>query len=106
MPAVDFDKEFSSFVNSGTGSAIKDVYSIIPSLSDKSMKCVGALTYYAEKYDLQDIKMFVNQYVKNMSSNKNLSFMRSLNLKNLLKAYTQDELIRGVKATTQRSGDE
>ncbi|PNT90890.1 hypothetical protein CDQ83_13695 [Clostridium thermosuccinogenes] len=98
---IDFEQEFSKFVSSGEGSAIKDIYNIIPSLSTSQIKILNALSYYIKKYDLQDLKELVEDYLKNVSKNKNLNFLSSMNVKNLLKAYTQEELIKGIKINTQ-----
>lgn len=50
---------------------------------------------------MQDLKELVEDYLKNVSKNKNLNFLSSMNVKNLLKAYTQEELIKGIKISTQ-----
>lgn len=95
--AIDFDKEFSSFVEGGEGSSIRDIYSIIPSLTQSQIRILSEMEFFAEKYNLLDIKAFMKRYIDNISKNKNLSFLSSMNMKSLLKAYTQDELIRGIK---------
>lgn len=104
---IDFEKEFSGFVGSGEGSAIKDIYSIIPSMSQEQLKIVSCLDYYIKKYDLQDLKEILEQYLSQLKINKNLSFVKSMNVKALLKAYTQEELIKGinVSSTSSSRGD-
>lgn len=37
---------------------------------------------------------------KQLQSNKNINFFSSQNLKALLSAYTQNELVRGIKVNT------
>ncbi|MEM0173931.1 MAG: hypothetical protein QXI16_05445 [Sulfolobaceae archaeon] len=98
---LDFDKEFSSFIEGTEGSSIRDIYSIIPSLNQSQIRILSEMEYFAEKYNLQEIKAFIERYLKMISTNKNLSFLSSMNMKSLLKAYTQDELIRGIKVQSQ-----
>lgn len=103
VPKLDFDDMFSSFVTGGEGSAIKDIYNIIPSLSPEQMQVINTLNYYADKWELSEIKAFVDSYLKSVDKNKSLGFVKSNQAKALLKAYTQDELIRGVKVNSQIS---
>lgn len=102
---IDFEKAFSEFVDVSDGSAIRDIYKIIPYLTTEQISIISMLSYYIEKYDLTDIKEFIDKYLENMSRNRNLGLMSSLNVKSLLKAYTQDELIRGIKVTANTGGD-
>ena len=97
MPAIDFEQEFANFVNSGSGNAIKDIYEIIPTLSSNQIKLINTLMYYADKYDLELVRKQVENFLKYSTKNKNLSFLSSMNMKNLLKAYTQEELVKGIK---------
>ena len=103
MPEIDYDKEFSSFVTGGEGSAIKDIYNIIPSLSPAQMQVINTLDYFAGKWCLSGIRKFVDSYLLSVNENKSLGFVKSNQAKSLLKAYTQDELIRGVKINSQIS---
>lgn len=95
--ALDFEKEFSSFVNASGGSAIKEIYSIIPSLNQKQMQIVHLLKFYIKKYDLKDLDEFLNSYLSSLKSNKNLNFLSSMNMKALLKSYTLEEMTKGIK---------
>lgn len=97
MPAIDFEQEFSNFVNNGNGNAIKDIYEIIPTLSSNQIKMINTLMYYAEKYDLDLLRKQIENFLKYSKQNKNLSFLSSMNMRNLLKAYTQEELVKGIK---------
>lgn len=101
MPEIDYDKEFSNFVTGGEGSAIKDIYNIIPSLSPEQIQVVNTLKYYSGKWCLAGIDKFVDSYLLSVKENKSLGFVKSNQAKSLLKAYTQDELIRGVKVNSQ-----
>jgi hypothetical protein len=106
MAKIDFDLEFEHFMAGGEGSAIKDIYSIIPSLSQSQMKVIHALMFYIERYKLDDLRVFLERFLRDIVQNKNLGLLSSMNMKNLLKAYTQEELIKGVKANVQRTPDE
>lgn len=97
MAIVDFEKEFSEFVNTGASSSITDIYKIIPTLTNDQIQVVLALRYFINKYDLKPVEGFLYDYMKNMKTNKNLGFLNNMQLKQLLKSYTQEELIRGIK---------
>lgn len=97
MPAIDFEQEFANFVNSNNGNAIKDIYDIIPTLSSSQIKIINSLMYYADKYDMNLLRQQVEHFIRFTAKNKNLSFLSSMNMKNLLKAYTQEELVKGIK---------
>jgi len=98
---IDFEQEFAKFVSGGDSSAIKDIYAIIPSMNNTQIKILNTLNYYVKKYDLLDLKEVLEDYIKSIVKNKNLNLMSSMNVKNLLKAYTQEELIKGIKVSTQ-----
>jgi len=103
---IDFEHEFSKFVNSGDGSAIQDIYKIIPAIGNEQIKILNTLNYYIKKYDLEELREVVQEYVKSMTINKNLSFMKSMNVRNLLKAYTQEELIKGIRVSSQTNKED
>ena len=98
---LDFDKDFQEFVTGNSGSAIKEIYEVIPTLSQGQQQVINLLSYYIAKYDLNELKQYLDEYGKMIRKNKNLSFVRSLNFKNLLKAYSMEEYIRGIKVQTQ-----
>jgi hypothetical protein len=98
--AIDFEQEFEKFIIDSSGSAIKDIYSIIPSLSQEQIQIYLTLQYYIEKYDAKPLKKFLDDYAMSMKKNKNLGFLSSMNMKSLLKAYTVDEQLRGIKINT------
>ena len=108
MAGIDFEAEFAKFVNNGQqGSAIKDIYDIIPALKNDQIKIINNIMYYAEKYELNLLKEQIENFLKFAVKNKNLSFMSSMNMKNLLKAYTQEELVKGIKVQSiNRDKDE
>lgn len=106
MALVDFEKEFSEFVGGNNSSAIKDIYKIIPHLSQDQLQVVLTLKYMIAKYDLKDLDIFLDDYLSSMKNNKNLNFLSSMNMKALLKAYTQDEMIRGIKINSSSVREE
>lgn len=97
MPGIDFEQELASFVNGGESSAIRDIYEIIPMLSNRQIQIITSLQFFIEKYEMPDLSAFIVGYLAWMGKNKNLDFISSMNVKNLLKAYTQEELIKGIK---------
>lgn len=111
MPIVDFEKEMSDFIGSSQGgSPIKDIYKIIPTLTNQQIRVLTCLQYYIKKYspNLDPLKEYINDYLSKMSKNKNLGFLQSNQLRSLLKAYTQDEMLRGIKisSTNMREGEQ
>lgn len=98
---LDFDKDFQDFVTDNSRSAIKDIYDVIPTLSQEQQQVINLLSFYICKYDLKELQRYLDEYGKMVKKNKNLSFVRSFNFKNLLKAYSMEEYIRGIKVQTQ-----
>ena len=56
--------------------------------------------YFIEKYDLKEWRTVFEDIDKQLQNNKNINFFGSQNLKALLSAYTQNELVRGIKVNT------
>jgi hypothetical protein len=102
---IDFDKEFSSFCSSDS-SAIKDIYKIIPTLSNGQIKTLNMLRYYIEKYQLVELEKVLQDYLSTIKGNKNLNFFSSMTVKNLLKAYTLEELTKGIKVNSSTQKEE
>ncbi|NTV91480.1 MAG: hypothetical protein HGA22_14160 [Clostridiales bacterium] len=106
MPAIDFEKEFAEFVGGGNGNAIRDIYDIIPTLNNGQIRIINTLQYYADKYDLDILSRQVENFLRYAKGNKNLSFLSSMNMRNLLKAHTQEELVKGIKIqSSNQKGD-
>lgn len=100
---IDFDKEFSLFVgNSSDSSVVSTIYNVIPTLSLTQQQVVLALMYYAEKYDVEELRVFVKNYLKLVSENKNLNFLRSMNFRALLKAWSLEEQIKGIRVNSSQ----
>lgn len=103
--AIDFEKEFTEFTQNNEGSAIRDIYNIIPSLNNQQIKIINTTMFYVKKYELNELREFIQEYLSNVKVNKNLGFMSSMNVRNLLKAYTQEKLITGIKVQS-KSGEQ
>lgn len=98
MADLDFDKVLGSFSTPTTdGDPIKSIYDIIPSMDSVQMHLKFQLMYFIEKYDLQEWKAVFNEIDSQLKGNKNISFFSSQTLRALLSAYTQNELLRGIK---------
>jgi len=98
---LDFEKEFSEFLTTNQNNAISQIYNIIPTLTQEKISIVLLMKYYINKYELKNLENILNNLIEISKKNKNLNFISSFNVKNLLKAYTQDELIRGIKINSQ-----
>lgn len=97
--ALDFQAALESFSNqvTGGGDPISSIYNIIPTYSGRQQKLLFLLSYFIAKWDLDDINSLLVEVKKIASSNKNLGMIQQQSLKSLLAAYTQNELVRGVK---------
>ena len=97
MSVVDYDKVFDGFMNTSSSSAIKDIYGMIPTCTHQQVMILNSLKMIAIKYDNKELLAFVDDYIKKCDVNKPLGFINSFSIKNLLKAYTTDEMLRGIK---------
>lgn len=98
--AVDFQKEFDDFFAGGSHtSAVKEVYNIIPTLSQEQQKIVALLEFYIHKWRLNDLRIFLDTILRNQERNKNLNFFQNQLTKQLLKTYSMEEMVRGIKPT-------
>ena len=98
---VDFQSLMSGFsAPVDTGDPIKSIYGIIPYMDSTQMHLKFQLMYFIEKYDLKEWRIVFEDIDKQLQNNKNINFFGSQNLKALLSAYTQNELVRGIKVNT------
>ena len=102
---IDYNTIFDNFMGSGQGTAIQDIYNIIPTLSVEQIQILNSLEMLATKHNLPEVHAFVNSYKIDKSKNRNLGFVNSMNVQNLLRAYTTDELIRGIKIQAQNNNN-
>lgn len=104
MPEIDFDKMLNSVaIPTADGDPIKSIYDIIPCMDSTQMHLKFQLMYFIEKYGLTEWRHVFEEIDEQLMKNKNISFMSSQNLKALLSAYTQNELVRGIKVQTMNN---
>lgn len=104
MPDIDFDRMLGTMsIPNQDGDPIKSIYDIIPCMDSVQMHLKFQLMYFIEKYDLPEWKAVFEDIDLQLQNNKNISFMSSQNLKALLSAYTQNELVRGIKVQTMNN---
>jgi len=97
---IDLSQMFDEFTAQGNNkSNIKEVYDIIPNFSQTQIHVISTLNYMIKKYELDELKQFIDTYEKLQSTNKNLGFFQGQLAKSMLKSYTNEELIRGIKPT-------
>ena len=98
MSEIDFQVMLDKMSSGGIGSdPIKSIYDILPTFDPVQQLLLFQAFYFIEKYNLEDMRAMFEKFTKVMASNKNLGLMSSQNLKSLLSAYTQNELVRGIK---------
>ena len=98
MAEIDFQKMLDGMsVTPNTGDPIRSIYNILPTYDSVQQHLLFQAFYFIEKYDLKDMRDMFNRFGDVMAENKNLGLMSSQNLKSLLAAYTQNELVRGIK---------
>lgn len=99
MPGdIDFQAAFDSFgAGSNSGNPIQAVYNIIPKYDSFQLKQLFIIKYFVAKWQLDDVQALLDDMDRRQDNNRNLSFINSQNLKSLLAAYTQSELVRGIK---------
>lgn len=105
MERLDYNSIFDNFMGSSNGSAIQDIYNIIPTLETPQIQILNSIEMLASKYGIKELHTFVQAYKKDRSNNRNLGFVNSMNVQNLLRAYTTDELIRGIKINAQNNNN-
>jgi hypothetical protein len=91
-----FGAFFSAFnQTSGSQSGIKEVYSIMPYLTDSQIKIYMDAIYFAKKWDLPEITAYMEELVSYKKTNRSLGFLPSV--KQFMKFSTLDEKVRNVK---------
>lgn len=107
MAELDFQTVLDSFATPmQEGDPIKSIYNIIPCMDSTQMHLKFQLVYFIEKYDLCEWRTVFKEIDEVLHSNKSLNFMSSQSLKALLSAYTQNELVRGIKVQTSNINSE
>lgn len=100
MANIDFQQILDGMTAGNVGNdPIRSIYDILPTFDQEQQLILFQATYYIEKYDLHDMREMFRRCFELMGKNKNLGLLSSRNLQNLLSAYTQNELMRGVKVS-------
>lgn len=98
---IDFQAMFDGFGNGSNGSnPIHAIYNIIPKYDSFQLRQLFILKYFCAKWQLDDVEALLDDMDVRQDNNRNLSFLGSQNLKALLAAYTQAELVRGIKVSS------
>lgn len=97
--ALDFQAMLDDFASttSNGGDPIRAIYNIIPTYTRNQQKLLFIVKHFMYKWKLDDIEYVLNEMQKTYASNKNLGLIEKSTLQSLLAAYTQEDLIRGVK---------
>lgn len=94
---IDFDRLFSGMAAGGSSNPIKAIHEILPTYDNVQMQLRFQAQYYINKWDLEDAREVFREIDHIMGENKNLTMLQSKNMQALLAAYTQTELVRGIK---------
>lgn len=97
--AIDFQAMLDDFANTAGAQTnpIREIYNIIPTYTPRQQRFLFIVKHFVEKWDLEDIRYVLREMNKTYLSNKNLGMIEKRTLHDLLAAYTQEDLIRGVK---------
>lgn len=99
---ADFD--LGALINSmGEGVAanpIESLFKMMPTYDNVQMQLRFQAEYFINKYDLEDARQVFASIDGMMSKNKNMTLFAQKNFQSILAAYTQTELVRGVKVQT------
>lgn len=102
--AIDFQAVLDSMTAGNVSNdPIRSIYEILPQYDNVQQHLLFQAFYFIEKYDLSDMRAMFESFDKVMAHNKNLGLLSSKVLKDLLGAYTQNELVRGVKVNTMNN---
>ncbi len=97
----DFEKEFDEFVTGSNNiDPISSIYNLFPNLTDEQLKIYLQLNYLADKYNTNNIKLFLERFMSYKKSNKNMGFFTQMSFRKTLEAYSLAEQMRGVKINT------
>lgn len=103
---IDLSKMFDSMSTSVNGdNPIKAIYDIVPTYDSEQQKMLFSMQFLIDKWELTHIQEMLNHFDLILANNKNLSFFGSRNLQNMLGAYTQTELIRGINIRSGKTED-
>lgn len=104
---IDLSKMFDSMSsNIGDDSnPIKAIYDIVPTYDSEQQKMLFMYQFMIDKWELTHLQSMFDHFDSILSNNKNLSFFGSKNLQNMLGAYTQTELVRGINIRSKEPNE-
>ena len=106
MSEFDMQKMMDSFSTNVEGdNPIQAIYDIIPTYDPVQQAMLFKLQFFIDKWELEHVHSFIKNFTSLMASNKNLGFFGSKTLQNMLSAYTQSDLIRGINIKSKESND-
>lgn len=108
MNEIDLSKCFDSMsakVDS-CDNPIKAIYDIIPTLDPVQQKMLFSLQFFIDKWELTHLQEMINNYRQILYDNKNLGFFGSKSLRDLLSAYSQSDLIRGINIRSREDNSD
>lgn len=104
MAVIDFQAALDSMTAGNVSNdPIRSIYEILPQYDNVQQHLLFQAFYFIEKYGLDDMRAMFETFGKVMARNKNLGLLSSKVLRDLLGAYTQNELVRGVKVSTMNN---
>ena len=104
MAVIDFQAALDSMTTGNVSNdPIRSIYQILPQYDNVQQHLLFQALYFIEKYGLDDMRAMFETFGKVMAENKNLGLLSSKVLKDLLGAYTQSELVRGIKVSTMNN---
>lgn len=107
MQELDLSKMFDSMSTSvnNDSNPIQAIYDIIPTYDPVQQKMLFQLQFFIDKWELTHISNMIANFTLLMKENKNLGFFGSRSLQNMLSAYTQTDLIRGINIRSKQTDD-
>lgn len=105
MQELDLSKMFDSMSTGveNDSNPIKTIYDIIPTFDGEQQRLLFELQFFINKWGLTGIDGMMRDFTTLMANNKNLSIFGSKNLQNMLSAYSQADLIRGINIRSKDS---
>lgn len=101
---IDFEKEFDNFVvNAGSQDPITALYALFPSMTDSQMRVYSQLHYFGEKYQSDNIRALLKNFMGLKNRNKNMDMFNASSFRRLLESYSLSEHMKGIKINSNTS---
>lgn len=96
---IDFQAALEDFSSASQQSndPITSIYNILPTYNPKQQRMLFVIRYFIARWQLDDIQASLDELQRTIKTNKNLGLLQQKSLESLLSAYTQNEMIRGIK---------